>query len=244
MSSLLHPARSVTMRRLLLAALLALPAAARAQGTLTFASSLNNPVANNVYVGPYGGATFVNAVGQSQLVAVLCVDYLNHVGWNDSYAVSVNSLGGVDDLSESRHPGAMLTYRKAAWLGSLFGTRSQTDWGSIHHAIWNLFTPVEAPEYGQSNAYLALADVAASYDFGAFDDGSVHYDAVDMSRWTLLTDVAAAGQSLGGHQEFLVESGPSIAAVPEPSTLALIGTGLLGVIGLVLRERREQRRDE
>lgn len=230
-----------------LVALLALgPTSAESQGTLTFGSSLNNPVASGNYVGPYAGASFLNAVGQSQVISVICVDFLNHVAFGDRYTVSLNNLGGSDDLAESRHPGAMLTYRKAAWLGSLFGARPQSAWGSVHHAIWNLFTPAEAPEYGSSNEYLALADRAAASGFAAFDDGGVHYDAVDMTNYWVLTDVAAAGRAVGGRQEFIAILPPpsvtSLVAVPEPGTLALVVSGALGVVGLVLRERRDQRR--
>ncbi len=229
-----------------LLALAALAPAVRAQGTLTFANSLNNPVAGGNYVGPYGGASFVNAVGQSQTIAVICIDFVNHINYGDQYAVSVNGLGGADDLSESRHPGAMLTYRKAAWLGSLFSTKPRTaeGWGPVHYAIWNLFTPAAAPEFGQSNEYLALADRAASVGFAAFDEAGVHYDAVDMSRAWLITDVAAAGRATGGRQEFIAMTSTPLVAVPEPNTLFLVATGAFGVAGLVVRDRRERRRHE
>src|SRR5438045_996777 len=166
------------LRRLALAAfLVAAPVTAGAQ-TLTFASSLNNPVSGGYYVGPYGNATFVSALGQASTVSVMCVDFLNEVYFGDHYQVNVTNLGGTPSLADTRHPDALTTYREGAWLGSLFATTPQSGWGSVQYAMWNLFSPAQAPDDAPSNAYLALASVAASHDFGAFDYAGQHYAAV------------------------------------------------------------------
>jgi hypothetical protein len=233
-------------RRLVLAALFAAAAAVPAhaqQATLTFPRSLNNPVASNIYVGPYGPATLISALGQATTVSVLCVDFLNEVNFGDHYAVNVTNLGGGvwNTVDDTRHPGDVATYRKAAWLGSLFSTTPTTLWGSVHYAVWNLFTPAQAPDDARSAQYLALANVAESHGYGAFDYEGAHYDAVDMSQQWVLTDVNAEGRALGGKQEFVVASaaplGPS-ATVPEPGTLLLVGTGAAAVAFLAWRRRR------
>jgi hypothetical protein len=242
----------MSFRRFVLAALLAAPLPAVAQqatpqaspqATLTFPGSLNNPVAGNIYVGPYGPASFVSALGQASMVNVLCVDFLNEVNFGDHYAVNVTNLGGGgwNTVEDTRHPGDVATYRKAAWLGSLFSSTPTTLWGSVHYAVWNLFTPAQAPDDARSAQYLALADVAASNDYGAFDYQGTHYGAVDMTQYWVLTDVNAEGRALGGKQEFVVSSatplGPS-ATVPEPGTLLLVGSGAAVVAFLAWRRRR------
>jgi hypothetical protein len=234
----------MSFRRLVLAALLAapLPAAAQ-QATLTFPRSLNNPVAGNIYVGPYGPASFVSALGQASTVNVLCVDFLNEVNYGDHYAVNVTNLGGGawNTVDDTRHPGDVATYRKAAWLGSLFSSTPTTLWGSVHYAVWNLFTPAQAPDDARSGQYLALADVAASHNYGAFDYQGTHYGAVDMTQYWVLTDVNAEGRALGGEQEFVVSSATPLGAaatVPEPGTLLLVGTGAAAVAFVMWRRRR------
>lgn len=231
------------LARRALAALLALaPAAAGAQATLKFPSSLSNPAAGGYYVGPYANATFVSAVGQAKSLNVICVDFLNHVSYNDQFQVQVSSLGDPSaTLAESRHPGALDTYRKAAWLGSLFATKPTTQWGSVQFAIWNLFTPAQAPDDAQSASYLALADVAASHDYAAFEYGGTQYAALDFDDAWLLTDVAAAGSPIGGHQEFIAYSGDPLTPIPEPGTLALAASGLAALGTVAARRRRKLR---
>jgi len=233
----------MTLRRLAAAALLAVasPLAAGAQATLTFPSSLANPVAGGYYVGPYAPATFVSAVGQARTLSVLCLDFLNEVYLGDQYQVNVTSLGGgaSNQVPDTRHPGAVGTYRKAAWLGSLFSSTPTTGWGSVQYAMWNLFTPTDAPDDVDSPGYLALADLAESHDYGAFDYQGRHYDAVDMSRYWVLTDVTAEGRALGGKQEFITTSDIALGptnTVPEPGTLVLILTGA-GAIGVLAWRR-------
>ena len=251
-----HPARRpstgtvsslMSLRRLVFAALLAAPVPAVAQqatpqATLTFPGSLNNPVAGNIYVGPYGPASFISALGQASMVNVLCVDFLNEVNFGDHYAVNVTNLGGGgwNTVADTRHPGDVATYRKAAWLGSLFSSTPTNLWGSVHYAVWNLFTPAQAPDDARSAQYLALADVAASNGYGAFDYQGTHYDALDMTQYWVLTDVDAEGRALGGKQEFVVTSADALGAtatVPEPGTLLLVGTGAVAVAFLAWRRR-------
>jgi hypothetical protein len=227
----------MSLRRLALVALLAVPTAAGAQ-TLTFASSLNNPVSAGYYVGPYGNATFVSALGQSSTLSVLCVDFLNEVYFGDHYQVNVTNLGTSSALSDTRHPGALTTYRKAAWLGSLFATTPQAGWGSLQYAEWNLFTPAQAPDDAASASYLHLADVAATHDFGAFDDAGAHYDAVNMANYWVLTDVNARGLAAGGKQEFLVDSTAPLSSVPEPGMLLLVASGLASMLAVRWVRRR------
>jgi hypothetical protein len=229
------------LRRLaLLAVIAALPGVARGQDALTFAHSLSNPVAGGYYVGPYS-ATFTPAIGQASGISIICVDFLNHVGYDDHYGVNVTRLGAASSLVDTRHPGQLDAYRKAAWMGSLFQIAPQDYWGSIQYAIWNVFTPADAPDDALSPYVAQAADVAASHGYGAFDYYGVHFDAVDMSRWSVVTDVAAAGLASGGHQEFLTSDIPS-AAVPEPATVALVGTGF-GAVMLVMRRRRRVRQE-
>jgi hypothetical protein len=233
----------MNLRRLALAALLAAtPGVVRAQATLTFPSSLNNPIAGNYYVGPYGPAKFVSALGQVSSINVLCIDFLNEVNFGDHYTVDVTNLGGgsANTVVDTRHPGAAATYREGAWLSTLFATTPTSGWGSVQYAEWNLFTPAQAPDDAKSGQYLTLANVAAQHDYGAFDYQGTHYNAVDMSQFWVLTDVNAVGNTTSGKQEFIVQSttplGPT-ATVPEPESLVFVLTGVAALAFVGWRRR-------
>ena len=216
------------------------PGVARAQSALTFASSLSNPVASGHYVGPYS-ATFTSAVGQSTGLSVFCVDFLNHVGFDDHYQVAVTNLGApMGPLVDTRHPGALDQYRRAAWMGSLFASAPTSSWSSIQYAMWNVFTPAEAPDDALSPYITQAADVAAANGYGAFDYYGVHFDAVDMSRYSVITDVDANGLATGGHQEFITGDPLPTSTVPEPATLVMFGTGF-AITAAVLRRRHRRR---
>lgn len=191
------------------------PAVGQAQVKFKFKSG--GPVASNgVRVGPYQ-AQALSLPGQP-VMDIYCVDFLHGIRGGTVWDANMSQMSG--DLSNTRFGNAFRSrYQKAAWLSMQFSNTDEAEWGGLHSAIWNIMTPGH-PGWGAGEQ---------SYWFGLAE---ANYESVDLSQWSVVTDVRAIGMQ-GGVQEFIT---PNVVT-PEPITLTLLGSGLLG-IGAMRRRRR------
>ena len=203
----------------------ALPLAAQEHLQMQSANPYGTVVAWGTYVGPYR-AQVLSQPGMPT-IDVYCVDYLNHISIGQQWYANFSKLDG--SLGNTRNAwyggggyneaAARIRYQKAAWLASQFDKTSQSQWGGIHAAIWQLTTPgYPSGSYSSASPWINLANT--------------NYGSVNLSEWSVVTDVNTY-QGVGGVQEYLVHT-----VVPEPLTIALVGTGLAG-IGMARRRRRK-----
>ena len=143
--------------------------------------------------------------------------------WTGTVTSLANAAGA---LTNTRHPAAsdaqaMTKYRTAAWLTTQFSSTNMNEWSSIQHAIWNVFTPAR---------YAATA-----WDLQAASAAAGNFAGLNFANFSVLTDVTAAGQAIGGAQEFIVpggiNGGITADVVPEPATYLLLGSGLVAIGG-------------
>jgi hypothetical protein len=229
----------VHLRQLLAATALSLaPLAGDAQssGTLTFQpSGAGLPTALGYYVGPFWGTLTSDPTRPT--IDLFCVDVLNAINFGHSWSANFTNLAS-GDLSLTRHGDAKTAkYQQAAYLASMYTAPGVTtsQFGGLQAAIWNLLNPgypngganvlstsSEAYWLGQANAWLNGGG-ASTFDF---------------SKWTIVTDVSAAGRVSGyGTQEFLT-TGLNTAVTPEPETWMLMGTGLMLIVGFAIKRGR------
>lgn len=197
---------------------------------LQFMKKAPNPAvtAFGYYVGPFTGTVLSDPTRPS--LNLFCVDVLNHINFGQQWTGVFTRLSG-SDFSATRHGNAAVTqYQKAAYLASMYrapGIKT-AQWGGIQTAIWNLLNPGlpnggTNPSINSSEAYW-LNQADSWYNSG----GANHFD---FSRWSIVTDVNAAGRISGvGTQEFLTDT----VATPEPETWILFGTGALVILGLAV----------
>jgi hypothetical protein len=158
------------------------------------------------------------SVNGGSATAMMCDAFANHVSVGESWKAHVSGL-----LSGQGMFGNDITDYKAAgliFLGVINGTISAANG---NWAVWNLFTK----GITTNAAVLAIdktALVAAQYASASLFKGLAIYTPV-------------GGSPGHGPQEFIGFRASAVAA-PEPGSLTLLSTGLLGIASLVRRKVR------
>lgn len=165
--------------------------------------------------GPY------TAVLNGAPITMVCVSFDRTVRVGQTWNVAVNTLdaSGVANSLYGAQANALLKYQRAAWLYDQL-TVNPSEAGAIQGAMWNIFNS-GTPDTVASSRWFSLA---MNTDLTGYD----------FSRFRILTP---SDRSSRGPQE-------NLTAVPEPTTMLLLGTGLAGIAAKIRRRRRKNQSEE
>jgi hypothetical protein len=145
----------------------------------------------------------------------MCVDFDHHSTVGESWDANITDMSS-SDLSNTRlGASGSATYREQAWLYTQFLNGASPS-GDINFAAWALTSSNAMASAGWTPGAQHWYDLATTTDLAGFS--TVNFRIITPSDLTGL-----------GPQEFIVST-------PEPGGLFLLGSGMLGIAGLVRKK--------
>ena len=183
-------------------------------------TGVSGGVQGNVYTSPYYAT-----VGTTANVPIVCDDYAHSVYIGESWTASISTFANLSNARfwQGNQTATLQLYDEAAYLfNELYLNPSQT--GNISFALWAIFDPSQVTSSaGWTTGGNAVNPTSAAGWLA--NAQSQTYTAGEFSNFEVLTPISPTSP-----QEYLVRTS-------EPSTVLLLGIGLLAMFALKSRRK-------
>jgi hypothetical protein len=209
---------AITMAAVCLAGFTKVACASTTTLTFTGTGGTTEPLnsGESVYVYPYNFT-----VGSATNVSMMCISFDDEITQGESWTATIDPLSSSSSTFDKE---------EAYLFSEMLGATNTTQQAEIQFADWYLSdnTGVEATTYYKDNSAAILGYVTGA------EDASVPAGFYDQFQLYVPVDDTQKPGSNGTPQTFI-----GLAPTPEPGSLALLGTSLLGMGGVVRRKLRK-----
>jgi PEP-CTERM motif len=208
---------------------IAAPASASTQFTFLNPGTVT---AFGYYVGQYHG---LEGAPVNANVLLNCVDFFHHIANGNVWQANLTSLGSNTGIGTVTRFNNLTLYREAAWLTTQYAA-FPTHTANIQATIWDLFTGPTTPPSPANNSWL----LAAQAFVAANPSGTTYQNFWVVSD--VNTHLAGGADNPNSKQEFIIYDdtfNPNVVPTPEPATMMLVATGLIGFAGVRIQRRKK-----
>jgi hypothetical protein len=165
----------------------------------------------------------LSMLGPSALFKAMCDDYTHGGSIGESWQANITNLGSNNlTLTRFGHQESALGlafYHEAGWILLQTPVTPSSEYQDMNYAVWHIFDP--AVPLGQG-AQIWLEKAQAEMALG--------FPGVPFNDVFIITPVDQYDPNPNGPQEFLtIDPRVGGGTTPEPGTLLLVGTGLVGL---------------
>ena len=190
-----------------------------------------NVGSESVYVYPYD----LSVNGSSASTQLMCLSFNDEITVGESWSVNADTIAQAANGNST----LLKNYEEDAWLFSqITPSTSQAQETLIQFAVWDILDPsgvgVASDPYWAANStdiqnlITQASNAVGSESPDYFNQFVIYVPGQDPSYYT----------SANGYPDGVPQTFVGTSPAPEPGSLALLGTGLLGLGGAVRRKMR------